>query len=474
MHTCYISYNSVDDIGYVGYELGSGDYYYYGSSDQPLFLHDKRNGKLKKHILAHFEDEFTARNAETYTIKKLREGGMNLYNRNEGGGGKDGPLGDFRNLTNEFREIIDSIVIERKFPKAKKMTDARQISDEIHERLDAGHYDTFEEYLSVLSKIRYVQVREIRHSQDHIRKLYDSMIYDPVLFKTKTDPLIVVVDDRDPNNIDRFVIGGNHRIAASTMAGWETFPTVYINYSEFEYSLHNVKVFGVRDNTENDILDKPIEENDIKRLIAEFRTTFPDLDVTSYEFKEAFSRTYVGGQITPKRIAINLTNYIKKHKEDQLASESNFHQYNDKELNAIKDYISSHKKFVDAHILSDQISSLPYNGIGGIFNMLGNGEYVSKLFNKSKPPKKVGVIFARLSKVADVSNKESYINQFVHSMAIAGFETTDNSIWNNHKYTVKLIVLPWEHESDNSPVTWTSFKEAIDHCLRNEREKIAA
>jgi hypothetical protein len=451
--------------------LGSGDSYYYGSSDHPSFLFAKRNGKLKKYILGSFDEELNARIAETFAIKKLREGGMNLYNRNEGGGGKSGPLNDYRNIDNKFRETIELIANKRKFPETNVKSTARKISDKIIQGLGEKAYDVFEENVNTLSKYNYIQVRHKRLDKKHVRDLCDAMEDNPIKFKEKTNPLIVVVDDRDVNNINHFVIGGNHRIAAAIEAGWDTFPTVYINFSEFEYNLHNAKVFGTNENSKNSVINKAIQEEDIKEIIEEHHRSNPSLHPASVEFRESFLNDYRGDQLTEKKLNINLNNYIKKYNERQLAASYNFHQYDDKELKAIKEHLTLREEFSDALILSDEVSTLQNNGIGGILNMLGSN-YNNSIKFKTKT-KKTGIIFARYAKPSDIEHTESSLTNFVNAMKIAGFDTEDNTVWKNKNgYVVKIIILPYKHESDDHPVTWKSFKKAVDLSIKTERTKL--
>lgn len=475
MHTCYISYNASDDIGYVGYELGSGDSYYYGSSQLPMFLHAKRSGLLKKYILGHFEDEFTARNAETFSIKKLREGGMNLYNRNEGGGGKDGTLGDYRDLDQTFRDVIDSIANDRKFPDFRVRSTRRKMADNAIAKLEAGEYIRFEEHLSVLLKYTSIQTRHVQIDQVHVRNLCDIMVDDPIAFRSKTDPIAVIVDDRDPNDVKHYVLGGNHRIAASIEAGWDTFPTVYVNFSEFAYDVEAAKLFGVHDNGKNGMIQKALTTEDIRRYIETHMQVYPKCPLTSYEFKKSFVEEYRSSQLSEKKLLINLANFIKNKNEQKLISDHNFHQYGEKELKRIKKFIELDKRFADAVVLSDDVTTLQYNGVGGICNMLAKNALESRVYNRKL--KKTGVIFARYSKVSETTDEEVHIVFFINSMKIAGFNTLDNRIWTNKDgYTVKLIMLPWKHESNDSPETWKSFREAIEYCLENDKvnAKIAA
>jgi hypothetical protein len=474
MHTCYLSYNASEDIGYVGYELGSGDSYYYGSSDHPAFLYAKRNGKLRKYILGQFDKELEARTAETYAIKKLREGGMNLYNRNVGGGGKDGSLDDFRQIPTFFRNIITEINQSRKFPELKIIPSARIIADNIISKIANKEYEIFDESIRVLSNYDYIQVRVIRHLKSHVRDLTDHMQENPTEFRAKTDPLMVIVDDRDTSNIKHFVIGGNHRIAAAIEAKWDTFPTVYINYSELGYDAYNAKILGEHDNIKDPRIEKPMDENDIKLMLKNFHEHHPNLHPNSEEFKDAFVNLYSGNRyFTEKRLKQNVARYANKVQELELASSFNFHQYDSKELEAIKNNISLKDEFDDAVVLSDEVSTLSYNGVGGICNMLARNKKNASIYGKDR--KKTGVIFARLSSPNDINNLETHLDDFVNAMKIAKFYTNDKSIWKDDKgHKIVVIILPYKHESDSHPVTWKSYKKAIEHALRNEKMVVEA
>jgi hypothetical protein len=470
MHTCYISYNATDDIGYVGYELGSGDSYYYGSSQLPMFLHAKRNGLLKKYILGRFEQEFTARNAESFAIKKLRNGGLNLYNRNEGGGGNEGALGDYRVLDISFREVIDGIISDRKFPDLRERSSNRKMADAAIGKLESGDYIRFDEHISTLTSYIAVQTRHTQIDQLHVRNLYDSMINDPELFRKKTGPIVVVVDDRE--TLKNYILGGNHRLTAAIDAGWDTFPTVYVNFDEFNYNMKAAKLFGVHDNLKNGIHQKFLNTDDIRVLIEEHMKEYPEYPLTSFEFKQSFVEEYLSNQLSEKKLSINLANFIKKKQEQELISEHNFHQYRKEELEAIKTHLSMMECFADAVILSDEVPTLQNNGIGGILNMLGKNKANATVYGKET--KKTGVIFARYTSPRDTQNSDSFFKDFDNAMQIAGFVTTDMSVWTNDRgYKINLIVLPHKHE-EYHVTRWKGYQKAIEECLRNEKVKSLA
>jgi len=464
MHTCYISYNTSEDIGYVGYELGDGNTHYYGSSDSPSFLFAKRNGQLRKYILGNFEKELEARVAEKFSIKKLREGGMNLYNRNVGGGGKDGPLDDYRLITDEFRVTLDQICSDRVFPENKSKPDARRLAEAILQKIKNKEYEIFEESLEKISKYDFIQVRVIRHVKSHIRDLVDKMTENSSLFREKTDPLIVVVDDRDTKNIKRSVIGGNHRVAAAVQIGWTTFPTVYINYAELDYDEFNRIHLGERDNFKNLIIEKQMDEIDIKKMIQNFHDRNPELHPSSYEFKEAFIHTYGGGNFSDQKLRSNLKSYSEKYNENELASKYNFHQYDERELRSIKDSLSAKKEFDDAVIISDNVVTLMNNGLGGILNSLGSSQNVASVYGRVA--KKTGLIFARYTKPSEVGSGDDCILQFSNAIKIAGFDHKGDMTWTNKDgYVIKILILPYIHESDSHPVTWKSFEKAVSTLL---------
>jgi hypothetical protein len=460
MHICYVSYNSSEDIGYVGYEPGNGNSQYYGSSDHPAFLYAKRNGKLTKYVVGTFETELEARTAENFAIKKLREGGMNLYNRNVGGGGKDGNVNDYRVLRNDFRNVIDLIMESRNFPELNNEPDARKIADRILSNIKNGNYEIFDESLKTLSKYKYIQVRIMRHLKAHIRDLTDRMVENPELFRKNTDPVIVVVDDRNPNKVKYVVIGGNHRIVAAINANWDTFPAVYINFSELNYNDFNLKYLGQRDNSKNAIVEKQMDENDVKIMLQEYHELHPEMNPNSQEFKDSFVNLYKGGSFSETRLKQNVTNFAKNYNESVLASKYNFHQYDDKELKAIKNYISLLPEFADSVYVSDTVSTLMNNGIGGVLNLFGASIYHTSIFGRE--PKKSGVIIGRFVKPSELETQENCIDQFDWAMQIAGFKTKDRVTWkNDNGYSVRIIILPHVHESDDTPIAWSSFEKAV-------------
>ncbi len=464
-HICYLSYNASEDIGYVGYESGNGDSRYYGSSDYPPFLSAKRNGKLTKYILGKFDNELEARTAEVFSIKKLREGGMNLYNRNVGGGGKDGSVNDFRILAESYIKVVDKISSSRKFPVIKNETDIKTLVNSILERIVTGNIEKFEERLDILSRYAYHQVRVVRILKSHVTDLKDLMEENPVLFRAKTDPIIVVVDDRNPNEIKFILIGGNHRRTAAEEVGWDTFPTVYINFSELEYNNYGLTLLGEHDNIMGRKIEKSMDSEDVKRMLEEFHKEYPQYHPTSVLFRDIFASMHCGGNLSETRLKKAATNWGKAYNEMQIAQSYNFHQYDKPELDTLSSSLTTN--FRDAVVVSDTASSIMFNGVGGVLNSFGM-ENSRSLISK-RQPKKHGIIMARFSKTSELSKQDSYIEDFDNAMSIAGFYTEDNQVW-VHKagYKVSLIFLPYVHESDNPPVTWKSYQEQLSNLKRNK------
>lgn len=463
-HICYLSYNTSEDIGYVGYESGNGDSRYYGSSDYHPFLSAKRNGKLTKYILGRFESELEARTAEVFSIKKLREGGMNLYNRNVGGGGKDGSVNDFRILNENYIKIVDNVSSNRKFPEIRIETNIKTLVNNILERIVTGNIEKIEERLDVLSQYDYHQVRVVRIIRSHVTDLKDLMEENPVLFRAKTDPIIVVVDDRDPNNIEYILIGGNHRRTAAGEVGWDTFPTVYVNFSELEYNGYGLTLLGEHDNIMGRKIEKSMDSEDVKRMLEEFHKEYPQYHPTSVLFRDIFASMRCGGNLSETRLKKAATNWGKAYNEKQIAKTYNFHQYDTSELEELRNSLRTN--FRDAVVVSDTASSIMNNGIGGILNSFGMENYRARLLKGN--PKKHGIIMARFAKTSEISDRDSYIEDFDNAMSIAGFSTEDNQAWvNNAGYKVSLIFLPYVHESDNPPVTWKNYQEQLNILKEN-------
>lgn len=471
MHICYLSYNASEDIGYVGYEPGNGSSRYYGSSDYPPFLSAKRNGKLTKYILGKFDSELEARTAEVYSIKKLREGGMNLYNRNVGGGGKDGSVNDFRILKEDYIDIIQQIVDRRKIPELKSEESIKDLTNNVLTRIITGEIEKVEERLDVLTKYAYHQVRVMRIIRSHVVDLKDLMEENPALFRAKTDPIIVVVDDRDLNEIKHILIGGNHRRTAAQEVGWDTYPTVYVNFSELAYDDYALTLLGENDNIMGRKVEKSMDSEDVKRMLEQFHSAYPDYHPTTTAFRDLFASMHAGGNLSETRLKKAATNWGKAYNEKQIAQSYNFHQYSSPELDSLRDSLTTH--FRDAVVVSDNASSIMFNGIGGILNSFGIESSNAKWLKRK--PKKHGIIMARYSKTTELSNEENYLESFDSAMNIAGFSSVDNCIWtNNNGYKISLVFLPYIHESDNPPVTWKSYREAIDKLKENNANNIKA
>ena len=374
-----------------------------------------------------FRSELEARTAETYAIKKLRAGGMNLYNRNVGGGGKDGSVNDFRTLKKDYINDIENIIKSRSFPYFKNGTEVKDLVNSVLTRIVTGEIERVEERLDVLYKYEYYQVRKTRIIRNHVIELMDLMEENPALFRAKTDPIVVIVDDRNITKIKNFLIGGNHRKTAAEEIGWETFPTVYVNFSELEYIDYALTLIGENDNIMGRKIEKSMDSEDIKFMLENFHAAYPEYHPTSIVFRDLFASMHCGGNLSETRLRKAATNWGKAYNEGQIAQKYNFHQYSSPELDILKSDLTT--QFYDAVVVRDNAASIMNNGIGGILNSFGEELDHSKSFFRN--PKKHGIIMARFPNTNDITNEEQYVQKLNNAMNVAGFTMVANCVWTN-------------------------------------------
>lgn len=470
MYSVYCSYNRSEDKIYAGYEPGDSLYScYMGTTDDRDFNVAKQYGKLEKHTLMQFDTELEARTAEAFAIKYFKTHGIDSYNRNEGGGGKDGTVTDFRLITKEFRAVVDSVVYNRSFPE-KPINSSRELVDSIIESIKNDEIETVLVPLTEIDKFEKYQVRVKHIDNSHVQRLAELMIENPAEFRKDTDPLVVVVDERQLPYIN-YLIGGNHRTQAAKSANWLDFPVVFVNYSLLGYKKANIKLLGQSDNLKNKRIEKEMDNEDLKYIIQNFHEDHPDLDPNDEIFNKTFKSLFIGKRFSAVQIGTNLKAYKDRFNKQELSVSSNFHSYSTKELEYIETFISCEENFSDAVFIREEMKRLENYAIGAVLNKFRQEKKTSHKHRRNS--KNVGVVIARFNHPSDVVRLDDFIESFDGTLAEAGYIQTECAgVWknNNNDQLIKLVILPHRHES-NKPVTmWNSFKK----CLMINEPKLEA
>jgi len=472
MYSVYCSYNRSEDKIYAGYEPGDSLYScYMGTTDDRDFNVAKQYGKLEKHTLMQFDTELEARTAEAFAIKYFKTHGIDSYNRNEGGGGKDGTVTDFRLITKEFRNVVERIVIDRSFPE-KFSNSSRELVDSILESIKENEIETVLVPLTEIDSYEKFQVRVKHIDNGHVERLVDLMHENPAKFRKNTDPLVIVVDDRETPYVN-YLIGGNHRTSAAKKANWLDFPVVFVNYSLLGYQKGNMKLLGEHDNLKNDIIEKEMDNEDLRYIIQTFHEENPNLDPNDEEFNRLFKSLYLGGRFTANQIGSNLKAYRDRYNKEELSAASNFHSYGPKELENIETYISCEEQFSDAIFIREEMKRLENYAVGAILNKFRQEKKTSSRNRRNF--KNVGVVIARFNHPADVVRSDDFLESFDGTLAEAGYVQTKNAgVWKNknNDQIIKLIILPYRHESNKSVTSWSSFKKCL--MIENDRTSKAA
>lgn len=175
-------------------------------------------------------------------------------------------------LTSEMKQVVidyiegngNGLEIEDIFAEDKDIVTA------ISERIDAGQYQVFQEFVVDVDLFDRNQVREEELDLTHAIKIKNKLEENPEEARKGFGPIVVAVEEDGT----RKIIDGNTRFYAAKKArGWNKVPVVYINASEFGFGdkrHKNYELFGLYENREDFVIKKPNTKADLIRNIKNF------------------------------------------------------------------------------------------------------------------------------------------------------------------------------------------------------------
>lgn len=210
------------------------------------------------------------------------------------------------------------------------------------------------------------QVRAVKIKEDKLSRLID-WFKNEGYARTNITPIIVVV--KDGNII--LLVDGNHRIEAASKCGWDTFPIIKVDISEFgSVPELNLRTFGEFMNHE----EVERSGNSLDDLVVSIRMhhkLYPGYEVDSKQFI-AIAKSILGGKGSKKGGRYRNDDITRKCLEigkmdnELLARQSadkNFIEYTDARL-SVTWY---HSKFKNAHpIIFQTIDGIENGGLGGL------------------------------------------------------------------------------------------------------------
>lgn len=446
----YICENSKQKKYYCGkHETESLSDGYKGSAGGSEYTSDDADGLIKapKKIFFH-DDSQVILACEHFLILSLKNASWKLYNKNTGGGGK-GKI-DLALVPDIFRQIVECIVQTSIITDITPTTSENEIGNRVHENFLSGKYNRVFESMDVIRSYEIHQPRAKLLDAKHVAKHKAEMSRDLSEYFDKTNPLVIVDDDR---NGKMYKVEGNHRFAAANDLDLQKFPITHIPFSDFNYNWIAVTKFCNKLNKPKEI-KQDLTPEDLRMQIAQLSIQKPDLDIYSDAFETEVYGTF-SEEYSAKELETNLRIFRENVLEEKKKSERNFYLPSKKDLEETQKEILIDKDFKDACVISIASNAIMHSGSGAILHKLSE--------NKNK---KQGIIVTRHMSTEDEDNQQNYIDHFVGTLAEAGFVSTNSNLvlTNTHSNKkIKLVILPCRVESTKVGMRyWNCYKEAID------------
>lgn len=446
----YICENSKHKKYYCGkHETESLSDGYAGSASGSEYITDMANGLIKapKKIFFH-DDSQVILACEHFLILSLKNASWKLYNNNTGGGGK-GKI-DLALVPDLFREIVECIIQTSIIKDINLATNENAIGTRVHQNFLSGKYDRVFESMDVIRSYEVHQPRAKLLDAKHVAKHEAEMKRDLSDYFDKTNPLVIVDDDR---NGKMYKVEGNHRFAAANNLDLQKFPITHIPFSHFEYNWIAVTKFCNKLNKPKEI-KQDLTPEDLRMQMAQLSNQKPDLDIDSDAFETEVYGTF-SEEYSAKELEVNLRLFREKVLEQKKKSERNFFEPSKHDLAETQKEILIDKDFKDACVISVASNAIMNSGIGAILHKLSE--------NKNK---KQGIIVTRHTDTKHEDSQQNYIDHFVGTLAEAGFVSTNSNLVFTNPHSnkkIKLVILPCRVESTKVGMRyWNCYKEAID------------
>ena len=238
-----------------------------------------------------------------------------------------------------------------------------------------------------IEEISVENLSVIAHNQSRSIKLIDKKLTgltaafkNPGLARTRVTPVIVIV--KNGKNI--LLVDGNHRVNAARIAGWDTFPTIKIDHSEFNGDQYLINFFGQLMN-HNEVEVTGNDMDDLVKSLRELHTRFPDYEINCENFI-SIAKDECGGK-NSKRAGrylnadvIRKCHDLAKIDKELLArnnSEQNFIDHTKARLSIIW-YQSTFRKNKHQNTIFQTLDGIKNGGLGGaisyaVENLMKNG-----------------------------------------------------------------------------------------------------
>lgn len=335
---------------YIGTKRGHGDYYYSSSTDVALKQAIK-DGEAECYIL--FKIAETEENAEsrayaleTYSISLAVEYGLNLYNKNAGGG--FGTV-DLSVLLPEDKTIAEKLLIEGEFPKTFDVSDFIVDRDKIYSLAVTVHRSV-KDYLDKIDNpyvpkwynidtamaLPFRQIRDKSVIREHVVEIKTRMERETEEETRRiTRPLSVIVHD----NGFKEAVNGVHTVHAKKELNRDPYiAVVEIPFSAFNYDYNLVELYATFCNDMEEVTSRGVDTK--KELRLRLKTFYEsNRDLSEFEFREKFAALYAAapgkkGGFSKSEISANLTAFLNKIEEETQRGGNwiDYRNYRDKNL----------------------------------------------------------------------------------------------------------------------------------------------
>lgn len=291
---------------YIGVHNGDVTVDNYITSSTNRFLKEAIHQDLiERVILAHGTKE-EMYNQEYFFLSLFdAKNSKQFYNKTNGGG--PGVVRSFRPLkehvdnvtkwveTGEWFDPSD-LILEKKTKTPELIELWGKVTEAIEKWKEGGteEFPVTEESVHTLYITNHNQARAFKLKQDKLSSLITAF-KTPGFARKHITPVIVLVD---ANGRIIMLLDGNHRVNAASVAGWDTFPVIKVDYSHFDNDAYNFNIFGnLMNHVEAERTGNTLD--DLVMRLRELQARYPSHSFDSVGFK-AIAKEDLGGKGTKK------------------------------------------------------------------------------------------------------------------------------------------------------------------------------
>jgi len=378
----YILHNNNAKSFYIGLHHQIGNKPYSHSSNSVSLKQAIEDGNVDEYIVYKGDSKEKAHALETYLINLAKDNGVEVYNKNSGGGHRGGAR---QNILEEKDYIVgENMLIHNIFPETfsvdkyiEENARIEKLADEVAEAVfvqrntpDKVIHKVTYEPVDYIEKLSFLQITENHVDPREVDRVAESMMRDIKAAESLVEACTIV---EMPDGSEKRIDGTTTCYAIIKTNIWPTIPVVRFKSSVFNDSESLMRNYASARNVPKKYKKAQEPKKELKKHIHAFHMEHQELFENSYEdFCECFKASY-NRRFSSNSISKNLKSYRDKYYEDILKGDNwiNYKANDSKLLKKISSQVL--RKFPKSITSKVSYSNLEREGVANPANFFGNG-----------------------------------------------------------------------------------------------------